>query len=48
MVDVSTSYDINDNIALYGGIENVLDADVDDAIGSTVGRYYFVGARAKF
>lgn len=47
-VDLSTSYEINENFSLYGGVENVLDADVDDAIGSTVGRYYFVGARAKF
>jgi len=47
-VDLSSSYDINENFTVYGGVENVLDADVDDAIGSTVGRYYFVGARAKF
>ncbi|MCK5853611.1 MAG: TonB-dependent receptor [Sulfurovaceae bacterium] len=47
-VDLSSSYEINENFNLYGGVENILDSDVNDAIGSTVGRYYYVGIRAKF
>lgn len=46
-VDVISSYHINKNLKVYGGINNLLDAEVDDAIGSSVGRYYYVGLSVK-
>jgi len=47
-LDLTTSYDINKNFEVYGGVDNVLDADADDAIGSTVGTFIYVGMRAKY
>ena len=47
-LDLTTLFQADKNLELYGGIDNLLDGDVDDALGSTVGRYYYVGARIKF
>lgn len=47
-VDLTSAYHANNNIEVYGGVDNVLDADVDDAIGSTVGRFFYVGMRANY
>jgi outer membrane receptor for ferrienterochelin and colicins len=47
-VDVRSEYKLNKTFNLYGGINNIADEKVEDALGSNVGRYYFVGARAQF
>jgi len=47
-LDLTTAYTVNTNFELYGGVNNVLDEEIDDAIGSSVGVYYYVGMRAKF
>ncbi|MCD4668299.1 MAG: TonB-dependent receptor [Sulfurimonas sp.] len=46
-VDTISSYHINKNLKVYGGVDNLFNADVDDAIGSTVGRYFYVGLEVK-
>lgn len=49
--DVSFNYDVDDRMALYGGVNNLFDQK--PAIGSkyvpvsAVGRYFFIGARVK-
>jgi outer membrane receptor for ferrienterochelin and colicins len=48
LVDLRTEYKLDTMFTLYGGINNLADAGVEDVIGSNAGRYYFVGARAKF
>ena len=48
VVDINVNYDINKMLTLYGGINNIGDATVDDVLGSNVGRFYFAGARAHF
>ena len=48
IVDVNINYDINKMFTIYGGVNNISDEKVDDVLGSSVGRYYFAGARAHF
>lgn len=47
-VDVTTAYVINKYVKVYGGVNNILDEEVDEAIGSSVGRYFYLGLRAKY
>ena len=46
--DVSLAYQINDQFEIYGGINNIGDASIDEALGATVGRYYYTGIRSVF
>ncbi len=48
--DLTVSYKFGQDNAyeIYGGIDNFLDEDVDKILGSNVGRYAYLGARAKF
>jgi outer membrane receptor for ferrienterochelin and colicins len=48
LVDFTVNYEIGEEFGIYGGINNVADTDVDDVLGSNVGRYYFAGARIHF
>ena len=47
-VDLKINYTLNKMFEVYGGVNNVTDETVDDVLGSSVGRYYFAGARAHF
>lgn len=47
-LDLNAEYALDKTLAFYGGINNLFDEKVDDILGANVGRYYFVGARAKF
>ncbi|MEA2091029.1 MAG: TonB-dependent receptor [Campylobacterota bacterium] len=48
MVDFTLDYNINKTFEVYGGVNNLGDTKVDDVLGSSVGRYYFAGARVHF
>lgn len=48
LLDVNFDYKLQKSLSLYGGINNLADAKVDDILGANVGRYYFAGARVKF
>lgn len=47
-LDLRGEYKLNKTFNIYGGINNIADEKVEDVLGSNVGRYYFVGARAQF
>lgn len=48
LADLSLSYGFNDNLEIYGGINNLFDEEIDELLGTTVGRYFYAGARIKF
>lgn len=48
IVDLTVGYDIDKTFEIYGGVNNIGDATVDDVLGSNIGRYYFAGARVHF
>lgn len=48
LLDLRADYAMNEKVTLYGGINNITDENVEDMIGSNMGRYYFVGARVHF
>ncbi len=48
IIDINVAYDISKMFEIYGGVNNIADAKVDDVLGSSVGRYFFAGARAHF
>ncbi len=50
LVNLTASYAFGDKNAyeIYGGVNNVLDKDVDTILGSNVGTYFFAGLRASF
>ncbi len=48
IANFTVDYNINKMFEVYGGINNVGDTTVDDVLGSSVGRYYFAGARIHF
>ena len=48
LVDVQVNYKIDKSYEIYGGVNNVVDTQVDDILGSNVGRYLFLGARVHF
>jgi outer membrane receptor for ferrienterochelin and colicins len=48
LLDLRADYKLGKMLTLYGGVNNLADKGVENIIGSNVGRYYFVGARAKF
>jgi len=45
-VNWGVNYSINKTVTLYGGINNLTNEGVDDVLGSSSGRYFFVGAKA--
>lgn len=47
-LDLRSEYKLSKIFEIYGGINNIADEKVEDVLGSNVGRYYFVGARAHF
>lgn len=36
------------NTEFYGGVDNILDTDIDTVLGSSVGTYFYAGARVTF
>ncbi len=50
IVDLSFSKNIGtgNNYELYGGVNNIFDEDVDKALGSNVGPYFFAGMRVTY
>ncbi len=46
--DMSLAYHINDHFELYGGINNFAGTNIDKELGSTVGRFFYMGLRSKF
>lgn len=48
LVDVSAQYEIEKNLHLYFGIDNILDEKVQEELGSNVGTYIYTGIRATF
>ncbi len=48
LVNLNLNYDINKNINIYLGANNIFDKKIDDVLGSNVGRYYFTGLRIGF
>ena len=48
LVNLNTRYKLNSNFELFGGINNVFDAEVDKILGSNVGPFFFAGIKAKF
>lgn len=48
LVDLKADYALSKMLNIYGGVNNVADEKVDAVLGSTVGRYYYAGVRAKF
>ena len=45
-VNWGVNYAINKTVTLYGGINNITNEGVDDVLGSSSGRYFFIGAKA--
>ncbi len=45
-VNWGVNYALNKTVTLYGGINNLTNEGVDDVLGSSSGRYFFVGAKA--
>lgn len=45
-VNWGVNYAINKTVTVYGGINNLTNEGVDDVLGSSSGRYFFVGAKA--
>lgn len=50
LVDISflKEFGTNNKYELYGGINNIFDESVDEALGSNLGPYIFAGIRANF
>lgn len=48
LVDVGTSYKINKNIQIYGGIDNIFDKEISEELGTNVGTYFYIGLKATF
>lgn len=50
LVDLTGTYQFGQDkkYELYGGVYNIFGEEVDDILGSNVGRYFFAGARIKF
>ena len=46
--DLSMNYAYSKSISLYGGINNLLDEEIDEQLGATVGRFFYVCARIEF
>lgn len=47
LVNLNASYDWNKKVELYAGIDNIADEEVDDVLGSNVGRFIYAGTRIK-
>lgn len=48
LADFTVDYEMSKMIEIYGGVNNIGDTTVEDVLGSSVGRYYFAGARFHF
>lgn len=41
------NYALDKSTTVYGGIQNITDEGIDDVLGSSSGRYFFMGVRVK-
>ncbi len=48
IADISANYIYSKNIEIYGGIDNILDEEIDENLGATVGRFFYTGVRINF
>lgn len=48
IADITLNYELSKMVELYGGVNNIGNSTVEDVLGSSVGRYYFAGARFHF
>ncbi len=48
IINLTANYNINKIFGIYGGVNNINDAKVDDVLGSNVGQYFFAGIRGHF
>jgi len=46
-VNWGVNYTLNKTVTLYGGINNLTNEGVDDVLGSSSGRYFFIGGKAR-
>jgi outer membrane receptor for ferrienterochelin and colicins len=47
-VDLRGEYKLDKTYNIYGGVNNIMDEEVENVLGSNVGAYYFAGVRAQF
>ncbi len=48
LVDLGASYNVNKNLQIYAGIDNIFDEEIEEDLGTNVGRYFYTGIRATF
>lgn len=48
LVDLNLNYNLQKNITLFGGVNNIFNEGVDDILGSDKGTFFFSGIRATF
>ena len=48
LVDIGINYDINKTLAIYGGVDNIFDKQLEEDIGVNVGVFFYTGVRIKF
>ena len=48
LVNANASYQIDKQVQIFGGVDNLFNQKVDKELGSNVGSYYFAGVRAEF
>lgn len=48
LVDLGASYDINKNLQIYAGIDNIFDKEIEEELGTNVGRYFYTGLKFTF
>lgn len=48
LVDIGARYDINKNLQIYAGIDNIFNKEIEEELGTNVGRFFYTGIRAKF
>ena len=47
-LDLSLAYQVNKQVEVYGGINNLTDTAIDETLGTTVGRFIYTGLRTNF
>ena len=48
LVDLGLNYKINKNFEIYGGIDNIFDKEIDEALGTNIGSYFYTGLKVTF
>lgn len=48
LVDVGMRYQIQKGLEVYGGIDNIFGEDIDEELGTNVGRYFYTGLKFIF